>query len=172
MLELAKATPGLCILVVHHTRKAEADDAFDTISGTFGLTGVADTLLVFGKHGEGAKLEAQGRDLESFEKAFRRDPITGGWLLTGDAPNMAKTSERQAILDELGEAEGKPLSTSQIAKALGKSQANASHLLKRLLGEGQVVKAGYGKWKLPDPRSNSSNRSNWIDGEHDPEGKD
>lgn len=172
LLELAKATPGLCILVVHHTRKAEADDAFDTISGTFGLTGVADTLMVFSKHGEGAKLEAQGRDLESLEKAFRRDPMTGGWVLTGDARDMAKTGERQAILDELAEAEGKPLSTSQIATALGKSQANASHLLKRLLGEGQVEKAGYGKWTLPAPHSNRSNRSNWIDGDNDPEGED
>lgn len=172
LLELAKLTPGLCILVVHHTRKAEADDAFDTISGTFGLTGVADTLLVFGKHGEGAKLEAQGRDLEGFEKAFRRDPITGGWVLTGDARDMAKTGERQAILDELAEADGKPLSTSQIATALGKKSANVSHLLKRLLGEGQVAKAGYGKWTLPDPRSNLSNRSNWTDGRNDPEGED
>lgn len=172
LLELAKATPGLCILVVHHTRKAEADDAFDTISGTFGLTGVADTLLVFGKHGEGAKLEAQGRDLEGFEKAFRRDPITGGWVLTGDARDMAKTVERQAILDELAEAEGKPLRTSQIATALGKKSANVSHLLKRLLAEGLVAKADYGQWKLPDPRSNLSNRSNWTDGSEDGDGED
>lgn len=164
LLELAKGTPGLCLLVVHHVRKAEADDAFDTISGTFGLTGVADTLLVFGKHGEGAKLSAQGRDLDGFEKAFRRDPFTGGWVLTGDARDMAKTGERQAILDELAEADGKPLTTGQLAKAVGKRSDNTSHMLKRLLAEGQVAKAGYGKWKLPDPHSNLSNRSNWTDG--------
>ncbi len=162
LLDLARSTPGLCVLVVHHVRKAEADDAFDTISGTFGLTGVADTLLVFGKHGEGAKLAAQGRDLDSFEKAFRRDPFTGGWVLTGDARDMAKTRERQAILDELAEADGKPLTSGQLAKAVGKRGDTISHLLKRLLADGQVAKAGYGKWKLPDSRSNLSNRSNWM----------
>ncbi len=30
---------GLCILLVHHTRKQTADDKFDMISGTSGLLG-------------------------------------------------------------------------------------------------------------------------------------
>ena len=33
---------GLCILLVHHTRKQTADDKFDMISGTSGLLGAAD----------------------------------------------------------------------------------------------------------------------------------
>jgi len=159
--DLAKSVPGLCILVVHHVRKAEADDPFDTVSGTFGLTGVADTLLVFAKHGEGAKLSAQGRDLEGYEKAFRRDRLTGGWVLTGDAREMAKTGERQAILDELADAGGAALSTGQLAKALGKKADTVSHLLSRLHSEDLVEKAAYGQWKLPDRHSNCSNRSIW-----------
>jgi RecA-family ATPase len=34
------------IIVVHHDRKSEADDVFDTVSGTLGLTGAADTILI------------------------------------------------------------------------------------------------------------------------------
>jgi RecA-family ATPase len=34
---------GVAIVVVHHTRKMEADDPFDSVSGTRGLTGAADT---------------------------------------------------------------------------------------------------------------------------------
>jgi DNA-binding transcriptional ArsR family regulator len=164
LLELARSTPGLCILVVHHTRKADADDTFDTISGTFGLTGVADTLLVFGKHGEGAKLAVQGRDIDAVEKAFRRDPMTGGWLFAGDARDIAKTGERQAIVDELNEASGGPLTTAQIARALGKKPDTVSHLLRRLADDGQVARVSYGKWKLPDPHSSCSIRSNWAAG--------
>jgi RecA-family ATPase len=32
---------GICLLVVHHTRKMEAEDSFDMISGTNGLLGAA-----------------------------------------------------------------------------------------------------------------------------------
>lgn len=35
-------THGLCLLLVHHTRKQTADDKFDMISGTSGLLGAAD----------------------------------------------------------------------------------------------------------------------------------
>jgi hypothetical protein len=149
--ELAKAHPGVAILVIHHTRKLEADDPFDTISGTHGLTGVADTLLVLAKHGEGAKLCGQGRDIDGYEKALTRNKLTGSWRITGDAKELAKTGERQALLDVLKEAEGEVLRTSAIAKGAGVSESSASHRLKALHGEGLVEKAGYGKWKLPDP---------------------
>lgn len=33
---------GLCLLLVHHTRKQTSDDKFDMISGTSGLLGAAD----------------------------------------------------------------------------------------------------------------------------------
>ena len=33
-------------MLVHHLRKADADDAFDTVCGTLGLTGAPDTILV------------------------------------------------------------------------------------------------------------------------------
>ena len=42
-------TNGICILVVHHTRKQKADDAFDMISGTNGLMGAADGAFLLRK---------------------------------------------------------------------------------------------------------------------------
>src|SRR5262249_14737505 len=35
---------GIAVVVVHHLRKMDADDAFDTVSGTLGLTGAPDTI--------------------------------------------------------------------------------------------------------------------------------
>ena len=163
---LAKARPGLAVLVVHHTRKMEADDPFDTISGTHGLTGVADTLMVLARHGEAAKLSAQGRDLDGYEKALTRNAVTGSWLISGDARELAKTGERQAILDVLTEAEGETISLAAIASATGKKKDNLVHLLKSLVGEGLVEKVGHGKYRSK-PRStysicSTSDEEEWL----------
>jgi hypothetical protein len=40
---------GVAIMLVHHTRKAEAEDAFDAVSGSTGLTGAADATLVLSR---------------------------------------------------------------------------------------------------------------------------
>ena len=56
---------GICLLVVHHTRKQKADDAFDMISGTNGLMGAADGAFLLQKEkrtSNAATLEVSGRD--------------------------------------------------------------------------------------------------------------
>jgi hypothetical protein len=159
----AKCHPGLAVVVIHHTRKLDADDPFDTISGTHGLTGMADTLMVMARQGDTTKLCGQGRDIEGYEKAIERDTFTGGWRILGEASERAKTSERQAILDELREADGAALSPAQIATATGKQRTNIQHLLKRLQAEGLIEKAGYGKWKLSDTHSHHSHRSHFSE---------
>lgn len=40
---------GICLILVHHTRKQSSEDPFDTISGTNGLLGAADGALVLKK---------------------------------------------------------------------------------------------------------------------------
>ena len=56
---------GICMLLVHHTRKQQADDSFDRISGTNGLLGAADGAFILEKEkrtGNTASLEVSGRD--------------------------------------------------------------------------------------------------------------
>lgn len=58
-------THGICLLVVHHTRKMESSDSFDMISGTNGLLGAADGAFVMKKEkrtDNKAALEVAGRD--------------------------------------------------------------------------------------------------------------
>lgn len=147
LLEFAKSRPGLAIVVVHHVRKAESEDIFDTISGTHGLTGIFDTLMVLGRHGEGAKLAAQGRDLDGYEKALERDRRTGGWTLKGDTIPLAKTGERQDLLSALAAAQ-KPLALADLAKAVLKKPDTTRHLLKGLIDEGLVTQPRHGKYSL------------------------
>ena len=52
---------GIAIVLVHHLRKAEADDPFDTISGTLGLTGAPDTIMILSRdQSRGTRLHAKG----------------------------------------------------------------------------------------------------------------
>ena len=45
----------ICLLLVHHTRKQQAEDRFDMISGTNGLLGCADGALILQKEFRTAK---------------------------------------------------------------------------------------------------------------------
>ena len=147
LLDFARRHPGLAVLVVHHVRKSEADDPFDTISGTHGLTGIFDTLMVLGRHGEGAKLVAQGRDLDGYEKALERDRQTGGWIVTGAPVPLAKTGERQELLTVMARAEN-PMRLAALANAVGKAPDTTHRLLAGLITEGFIHQPGHGLYAL------------------------
>ena len=56
---------NVCLLLVHHTRKQQADDKFDMISGTNGLLGAADGAFMLQKEkrtDSAAVLEVSGPD--------------------------------------------------------------------------------------------------------------
>ena len=56
---------GVCIILVHHTRKQRSDDSFDMISGTNGLLGAADGAFILQKEkrtSNHATLDISGRD--------------------------------------------------------------------------------------------------------------
>ena len=58
--ELA-ADLDVAIIVTHHTRKAEAEDLIDKVSGTFGLSGAADTIIVIEQRsGNGFSMSGAG----------------------------------------------------------------------------------------------------------------
>jgi hypothetical protein len=66
---------GVAIVVVHHTRKMDADDPLDAVSGSTGLTGAADTILVMKRESAGVVMYGRGRDIEEIEVAmeFQKD---------------------------------------------------------------------------------------------------
>ena len=55
---------SLAIVVIHHQRKMESEDPLDTASGSTGLTGAADSILVLNRDGQGPTLYGRGRDLK------------------------------------------------------------------------------------------------------------
>lgn len=67
---------GICLLLVHHTRKQKASDNFDMISGTNGLLGCADGAFMLYKEtrtSNKATLEISGRDQQDQKIHLVRD---------------------------------------------------------------------------------------------------
>lgn len=66
----------LCLLLVHHTRKQQADDKFDMISGTNGLLGAADGAFLLQKEkrtSNSATLDISGRDQQDQRLHLTKD---------------------------------------------------------------------------------------------------
>lgn len=67
---------GICLLLVHHTRKQKSSDNFDMISGTNGLLGCADGAFMLYKENRTsnkATLEISGRDQQDQKVHLIRD---------------------------------------------------------------------------------------------------
>ncbi len=74
----------LCIIIVHHTRKQNADDKFDMISGTTALLGAADGGFILQKDKRTsniATLEVSGRDQPDQRLYLARNTETLMWEL-------------------------------------------------------------------------------------------
>ena len=75
---------GICLLLVHHTRKQQPDDKFDMISGTNGLLGAADGAFLLTKEkrtGNAACLDVSGRDQPDQRLHLFRNEETLAWEL-------------------------------------------------------------------------------------------
>ncbi len=147
--QLADET-GIAIVVVHHTRKMAAEDPFETVSGTNGITGAADTILILDRGGQGTTLYARGRDIEEIETALLFDKQSGAWLAQGPAADVRRSDERQAILAALTEAGG-PMSPTELSIKLDVPNANVRQLLQRMMSSGEVSKRGRGLYVISEP---------------------
>ena len=87
--------------MLHHTRKMEAEDPLDTVSGTLGLAGCADTVLVLNRTAQGTTLYVRGRDIEEAEHAITFDKDACRWTILGNASDVHRSNERGRILDAL-----------------------------------------------------------------------
>lgn len=117
-----------CVLMLHHTRKFRGGDPFDDISGTYGVTGAADTLLVLETEptGAGGKLHIRGRDVEQqcLSLAFK----DGRWLYQGPTTPENYSQEEQEIVSLLAR---EPCGLT-LAQITGRSRATTEALRSRL----------------------------------------
>lgn len=85
----------LSLLVIHHTRKdTNPYDAFANISGTNGITGACDTMMVFTKeerNSKQAKLSITGRDVDQQELMLTMTDCK--WICEGNADEIKKRDD-------------------------------------------------------------------------------
>jgi hypothetical protein len=141
---------GIAIVVIHHVRKMEADDPFDMVSGTNGLTGAADTILVLKRQARNVTLHGRGRDIEEKEIACQFDKFTCRWTLLGDAQQVQSSGQRAAIIDALSSVGDGGLHISEIMAATERSDRNAvDQLLHKMHRDGELVRVKRGQYSMP-----------------------
>jgi hypothetical protein len=143
-------TRGIAVVVIHHVRKMEADDPFDTVSGTNGLTGAADTILVLKRQAGNVTLHARGRDIEEKETACQFDKFTCRWAFLGDAQQVQSSNQRAAIIEVLSSASEEGLHISEIMAATERTDRNAvDQLLHKMHRDGELVRVKRGQYSMP-----------------------
>lgn len=141
---------GVALVIVHHLNKGEHRDEFNRITGSTGLTGVADTIWILEKPDRtqtDATLFISGRDLEDKKGALKFHRITGRWEWIGDAAEMAKTNERREIRDVFLSLK-RPLKIEDVAGALGCEYTVIKQRLYRMERDGEIVRPTRGMYEL------------------------
>lgn len=139
---------GFGIVVLHHTRKMEAEDPLDTVSGTLGLAGCADTILVIARNSQGTTLYLRGRDIEEAEHAVNFDKEACRWTILGNAEDIRRSDQRGAILTVLEDAD-EPMSPPEIARAADMKRNNVDRLLGKMVRDAEVRRAARGRYSHP-----------------------
>jgi hypothetical protein len=134
---------GLAIVVLHHTRKMAADDLMETVSGSYGISGAVDTILVMAIKPNGAVLDVRGRDVESAELAIQFDKHTCRWRVLGDAAEIHVSSQRAKIIAALKKA-SLAMTIPELMEATAMKRNPLEVLLGRMAKEGEIQRIGKG----------------------------
>ena len=130
---------AVAVVLVHHVRKMAAEDPLETVSGTNGLTGAADAVLVLNRDGQGCTLSGRGRDLEEYQHAVSFDRLSGRWSALGDAVDVRRSDERVDLLAELASAT-EDLTPTDLAERLCKRTPAIKMMLGRMAKAGEVAR--------------------------------
>jgi len=130
---------GICLLVVHHTRKMESGDSFDMISGTNGLLGAADGAFIMQKKkrtDNTAILDIVGRDQPDQELTIEFDRERCIWKfkkaeteLWKQPPNPLLEAINELLTEDKQEWEG---TATELLKQLPNLQLSANVLSRKL----------------------------------------
>jgi RecA-family ATPase len=157
---------GIAVVAAHHDRKMAADDPFDTVSGTLGLTGAADTIIMIKRTSAGTTFHVRGRDIEDGETAAQFDKATCRWSLLGAASEVHRSNLRSRVIAAL-KAAGQPLSTKEIMSAAEMENRNAIDLLlRKMVKDDEIERVARGRYALAAETNGKIGQKERLGGEH------
>lgn len=171
---------GAALIAVHHTRKQASEDFLDSVSGTQGIAGAADTVIVLSrkrKSDEGV-LSVTGRDIEENEYAVKTE--AGLWSLDGmdilDAAATIDSRKERATENRLGDRKLDAIkfinsrsstTPAELAQHLGIDNKIAGTRLRELFEAGHIARPRHGTY-APLPRESRESRETAGEGNGHP----
>ena len=141
---------GIALLLVHHLRKRGDSDELNKLSGTTGLSGAADAVLILDRSDrmrEEAKLTCTGRDIEARELQLRFNRGECVWELLRDSLEQrslpAELSALVSLLQQRGAFSGSNTAlAAEVSAVIGQSVPAKG--LKQLMNQwrGQLEREG------------------------------
>src|SRR5262249_24026914 len=131
------------IVVLHHTRKMAADDLVETVSGSYGVSGAVDTILVMANRPNGAVLGVGGREGEWAELDIEFNKHACRWRVLGDAAEIHVSSQRAKVIAALKEA-NLAMKIAALMEATGMKRNPLEVVLGRMATKGELRRIGKG----------------------------
>jgi hypothetical protein len=149
---------GICILITHHTGKANIEhasaDPFDSLRGSTSIRATCRGAIVIVPAEQGYRLLAENGYSDRMDLNVRINPETLEWKLCGNWTPRVDGDMKAQILDHLnlhGEA-----TVAEIASDLSFNAASVSTVMSRLHRDDMVTKIG-GKGRIPARYTRCSN---------------
>ena len=143
---------NITILVVHHTRKEESEDAFNMISGTNGLMGCADGAMVLQKQSRlsrSATLDVTGREVADLQLKLEFDDSKHWQFIEygreeprDDADRLLKAV--QQLVSECREWHGTPTELVDVLAPVLPTDTKPHALTRRLNANTRTLAQQYG----------------------------
>lgn len=140
------------VVVVHTTKMPSPTDPFNEITGTMGLQGAADTLIVMRgpRASNEAEIHAAGRRLDAPVHALTRwDGAEGAISWLGDVDEVQESGQQDEVLAALAEVAPSVVSPKELSDITGLDSGHVRMALSRLVRAHRIEKVGYGRYKLP-----------------------
>ena len=138
----------LCLVLVTHLRKAEAQDIFDGLHGSVAYQGVQDSLWVLERPLQNSVGVVHTLGKRSHQQALHVSFVDGHWEFLGHDAEMKLSQARQDIL-ELFEEYEREMTINEINKYLSQPRDRyqaTKQTLYRMLQDNQIVRLGRGRY--------------------------